>query len=82
MKRKMKKLWQKMMYRLWQKKSWNKLTLGLTRRNQGPSRLSELILLLKEYKDVFAWGYSEMSRLDPGLVVQTLRMDPEAKPIA
>ena len=82
MKRKMKKLWQKMMYRLWQKKSWNKLTLGLTRRNQGPSRLSELILLLKEYKDVFAWGYSEMSGLDPGLVVQTLRMDPEAKPIA
>ena len=41
-----------------------------------------MILLLKEYKDVFAWGYSEMSGLNPGLVVHTLNVDPEAKPIA
>ena len=27
---------------------------------------SELILLLKEFKDVFAWDYSEMPGLDPG----------------
>ena len=29
---------------------------------------SELILLLKEFKDIFARDYSEMLRLDPGLV--------------
>ena len=42
---------------------------------------SELILLLKEFKDVFAWDYSEMLGLDPGLVAHTLNVDPEAKPV-
>jgi len=41
---------------------------------------SELTLLLKEFRDVFAWDYSEMSRLDLGLVMHTLNVDPEAKP--
>ena len=44
--------------------------------------ISELILLLKEFKDVFTWDYSEMLGLDPGLVVHTLNVDPEAKPMA
>ena len=43
---------------------------------------SELMLLLKESKYVFAWDYSEMSRLDPRLVEHTLNVDPEAKPMA
>ena len=43
---------------------------------------SELILLLKEFKDVFAWDYSDMPRLDLGLVVHTLNVDPEAKLVA
>ena len=43
---------------------------------------SELILLLKEFKDFFAWDYSEMPGLDPGLVAHTLNVDPEAKPVA
>ena len=42
---------------------------------------SKLIALLKEYKDVFAWDYSEMLGLDPGLVVHTLNVDLEAKPM-
>ena len=51
------------------------------------SRLSEtekskLIMLLKEYKDVFAWDYREMPGLDPGLVVHTLNVDLEAKLVA
>ena len=51
------------------------------------SRLSEkdksnLILLLKEFKDVFAWDYNEMLGLDPRLVVHTLNVDPESKPVA
>ena len=37
---------------------------------------SELILLLKEFKDVFTWDYSEMPGLDPGLVAHTLNVDP------
>ena len=40
-----------------------------------------MILLLKEYKDVFVWDYSEMTGLDPELVVHTLNVDPEAKPM-
>ena len=40
----------------------------------------ELILLLKEFRDVFAW--SVMPGLDPRLVVHTLNVDPEAKPVA
>ena len=43
---------------------------------------AELILLLKEFRDVFAWDYSEMLGLDPGLVVHTLNMDPGAKLMA
>ena len=43
---------------------------------------SELILLLKEYKDIFAWDYSEMPGLDPGLVMHMLNMDLEAKLVA
>ena len=41
-----------------------------------------MILLLKEFKDVFAWDYSEMPGLDLGLVVYTLNLNPEAKPVA
>ena len=42
----------------------------------------ELILLLKEFEDVFAQDYSEMLRLDPGLVVHTLNVEPKAKLVA
>ena len=43
---------------------------------------SELILLLKEFKDVFTWDYSEMLGLNPGLIAHTLNVDPQAKPVA
>ena len=43
---------------------------------------SELLLLLKEFKDVFAWDYNEMPGFDPRLVAYTLNVDPEAKPVA
>ena len=43
---------------------------------------TELIMLLKEFKDVFTWDYSDMPGLDPGLVVHTLNVDPRAKPVA
>ena len=43
---------------------------------------SKLIMLLKEYKDVFAWDYREMLGLDPGLVVHTLNAYLKAKLVA
>ena len=51
------------------------------------SKLSEeekakLIMLLKEFRDVFAWDYNEMPGLDLELVVHMLNVDPEAKPVA
>ena len=67
------------------------INLGLNPQEPRPisisSRLSEkekseLILLLKEFKDVFAWDYNEMSGLDPGLVVYILNVDPEANLVA
>ena len=39
----------------------------------------ELILLLKEFRDVFVWDYSEMHGLDLGLVVHMLNVDLGAK---
>ena len=36
---------------------------------------SELVLLLKEFKDVFAWNYSKMPGLDPGPIAHTLNVD-------
>ena len=39
-------------------------------------------MLLKEFKDVFAWYYSEMPELYPKLVVYTLNVNPKAKPMA
>ena len=61
--------------------------------SQGPRPISisasltgkeklELVLLLKEFEDIFTWYYSEMPGLDPGLVAYTLNVDPEAKPVA
>ena len=48
----------------------------------GREEKSELIPLLKEFNDVFAWDYNEMPGLDPGLVVHTLNVDLEGKPVA
>ena len=62
-----------------------------THRSQDPilissklsrEKKSELILLLKQFRDVFAWDYSKMPGLDPGLVVHTLNIDLEAKLMA
>ena len=37
---------------------------------------AELILLLKESREVFAWDNSEMLGLNPGMVVHTLNVNP------
>ena len=46
-----------------------------------PLEKAQLISLLKEYTDVFAWEYHEMLDLDPNLVAHVLNMEPWAKPV-
>ncbi|KAI8538534.1 hypothetical protein RHMOL_Rhmol09G0111000 [Rhododendron molle] len=41
----------------------------------------KLILLLKEYKDVFAWSYEDMPGIDPKIVQHKIPLHPDAKPI-
>ena len=41
----------------------------------------QLVTLLKEYMDVFAWTYNEMPGLDPKLVVHAFNVDPGVKPV-
>jgi len=41
----------------------------------------ELIILLKEYIDVFAWSYEDMPGLDPQVVMHRLNIKPDAKPV-
>ena len=40
---------------------------------------NQLIALLKEYADVFAWEYDEIPGLDPNLVVYALNVEPGVK---
>ena len=51
------------------------------------SKLSEeekldLIRLLREFRNIFAWEYNEMLGLDPSLVVHTLNVELGTKPMA
>ena len=43
--------------------------------------IEQLVGLLKRYADVFIWTYNEMLGLDPGLVVHSLNVDSEVKPV-
>lgn len=44
-----------------------------------PEEKKYMILLLKEFRDVFAWSYEEMLELDPKPVCHTLNVESEAK---
>jgi DNA modification methylase len=48
--------------------------------NLEPSFREELIKLLKEYKDCFAWDYSEMPGLDRSIVEHRLPIKSDFKP--
>jgi len=41
----------------------------------------ELIILVKEYIDVFAWNYEDMPELDPQVALHRLNIKPDAKPV-
>jgi len=41
----------------------------------------EMIVLVKEYIDVFAWNYEDMPGLDPQVAMHRLNIRPDAKPV-
>jgi hypothetical protein len=45
------------------------------------SERTQLVALLKEYQDIFAWQYNEMPGIDPTLVAHSLNVEPGAKPV-
>ena len=47
----------------------------------GPECFVQLVALLKNYVDVFAWTYDEMLGLDLGLVVYSLNVGLGVKPV-
>ena len=53
-----------------------KISKNLSEKERG-----KLVALLKEYKDIFAWSYQEMSGLSPNLVTHKLKVNPNAKPV-
>ena len=49
--------------------------------NLSQPEKNQLVALLKEYADVFAWEYDEMPGLDPNLVAHALNVEPGVKPM-
>ena len=41
----------------------------------------EIIALLKEFKEIFAWSYQDMPRLDTEIVVHRIPVKPECHPV-
>ena len=48
--------------------------------NLEPEEESELIKLLKEYKDVFAWSFKDLKGVDLAICQHTISMREDAKP--
>ena len=55
-------------------------TLSIAK-NLPPSTRTELIELLGEYKDVFAWSYEDMKGLDPKFYQHQINLATDAKPV-
>jgi len=47
----------------------------------SPSEKEDLIHLIREYIDVFAWNCEDMPGLDPQITMQGLNINPDAKPV-
>ncbi|KAG9450285.1 hypothetical protein H6P81_010250 [Aristolochia fimbriata] len=46
-----------------------------------PEQETEYMALLREYRDIFAWNYTEMSGLDPRVAVHKLAVHPSVRPV-
>lgn len=47
----------------------------------SPQERDEMMKLLREFKDVFAWSYEDMPGLDPEIAVHKIPLKPDAKPV-
>jgi len=45
------------------------------------SKKEDLIYLIQEYIDVFAWNYEDMPSLDPKVAMHHLNINPDMKPV-
>jgi len=54
------------------KKKEVKIGTGMTKEIHG-----QLCALLREFRDIFAWSYQDMPRLDPDIVQHKLPLKPE-----
>ena len=46
----------------------------------SPPKKEDLISLVREYIDVFAWNYEDMPGLDPQVALHRLNINPDVKP--
>ena len=49
--------------------------------NLSPLEKEDLILLIREYIDVFAWNYEDMPGIDPQVAMHRLNIKPDVKPV-
>jgi hypothetical protein len=47
----------------------------------SPEEIVTYTSLFKEFRDIFAWSYEEMSGIDPAIVVHEIKTYPGAKPV-
>jgi hypothetical protein len=47
----------------------------------SPDEIVTYTSLFKEFRDIFAWSYEEMSGIDPSIVVHEIKTYPGAKPV-
>jgi len=47
----------------------------------SPPKKEDLIYLVREYIDVFAWNYKNMPGLDPQVAMHRLNTNPDVKPV-
>jgi hypothetical protein len=47
----------------------------------SPEEMVTYTSLFKEFRDIFAWSYEEMSGIDPAIVVHEIKTYPRAKPV-
>jgi hypothetical protein len=47
----------------------------------SPDEIVTYTSLFKEFRDIFAWSYEEMSGIDPAIVVHEIKTYPGAKPV-
>lgn len=50
-------------------------------KNLTPTLRDELIALLREYKDIFAWTHEEMPEIDDSVAIHKLCNDPAVRPV-